>query len=61
MSDQIEDWCRENRITIAGLLPFDKQIVEAMIMGKSITEFNPDNGISKKIKILWNKITNQKK
>jgi len=61
MSDQIEDWCRQNRITIAGLLPFDRQMVEAMIMGKSITEFNPDNGISKKIKIIWNKITNQKK
>ncbi len=61
MSDQIEDWCRQNRITIAGLLPFDKQMVEAMVMGKSITEFNPDNEISKKIKIIWNKITNQKK
>lgn len=61
MSDQIEDWCKQNRITIGGLLPFDKQMVEAMIMGKSITEFNPDNEISKKIKIIWNKITNQKK
>jgi len=61
MSDQIEDWCRQNRITIAGLLPFDKQMVEAMIMGKSIMEFNSDNEISKKIKIIWNKITNQKK
>lgn len=61
MSDQIEDWCRQNRITIGGLLPFDKQMVDAMIMGKSITEFNPDNEISKKIKIIWNKITNQKK
>jgi MinD superfamily P-loop ATPase len=60
-SDQIEDWCKQNRITIAGLLPFDKQMVEAMIMGKSITEFNPDNEISKKIKITWNKIINQKK
>lgn len=61
MSNQIEDWCKQNRITIAGLLPFDKQMVEAMIMGKSITEFNPDNEISKKIKIIWNKIINQKK
>jgi len=61
MSDQIEDWCRQNRITIGGLLPFDKQMVDAMIMGKSITEFNPDNEISKKIRIIWNKITNQKK
>ncbi|MCU0473757.1 MAG: P-loop NTPase [Bacteroidales bacterium] len=61
MSYQIEDWCKQNRITIAGLLPFDKQMVEAMIMGKSITEFNPDLDISKKIKTIWNKILNQKK
>lgn len=61
MSNQIEDWCKQNRITIAGLLPFDKQMVEAMIMGKSITEFNPYNEINKEIKIIWNKIINQKK
>jgi len=61
MSDQIEDWCRQNRMTITGLLPFEKQMVEAMIMGKSITEFNPDNETSKKIKIIWNKITSQMK
>jgi MinD superfamily P-loop ATPase len=61
MSKQIEKWCRQNRIAVAGRLPFDKQMVEAMIMGKSITEFNPDNEISEKIKIIWNKITNQKK
>jgi MinD superfamily P-loop ATPase len=61
MSDQIEDWCRQNKITIAGQLPFNKQMVEAMVMGKSIIEFAPDNEISKNIRILWNKITNQKK
>jgi MinD superfamily P-loop ATPase len=61
MSDHIEDWCRQNKITIAGRLPFNKQMVEAMVMGKSIIEFAPDNEISKKIKIIWNKITNQKK
>lgn len=61
MSDQIEDWCRQNKITIAGRLPFNKQMVEAMVMGKSITEFAPDSEISKNIRIIWNKITIQKK
>jgi len=61
MSKQIEEWCKQNRINIAGTLPFDWQMTEAMIQGKSITEFNPERIISKKIKIIWNKILNQKK
>ena len=61
MSEQIEDWCRQNGILIAGQLPFDRQMTEAMVQAKSITEFNPDIDISKKIKIIWNKILNQKK
>jgi MinD superfamily P-loop ATPase len=58
MSKQIEKWCKTNRITMAGQLPFDMQMVEAMVNGKSIIEYNPDLDISKKIKIIWNKILN---
>jgi len=61
MSEQIEEWCRLNEITIAGKLPFDRQMTEAMVYGKSITEFNPELNISKKIEIIWNQIVNQKR
>jgi len=61
MSKQIEEWCKQNGIIIAGQLPFDRQITEAMVQAKSITEFNPDLDISKKIKVIWNKIVNQKR
>ncbi len=61
MSGQIEDWCRQNGILIVGQLPFDRQITEAMVQAKSIIEFNPDIDISEKIKIIWNKILNQRK
>ena len=61
MSMQIEEWCGQNGIVITGQLPFDRQMTEAMVQAKSITEFNPDLDISKKIKIIWNKILNQKK
>ena len=61
MSRLIEEWCVQNGITIAGQLPFDRIITEAMIQSKSITEFNPEHEISKKIKIIWKKILNQKK
>lgn len=61
ISTRIKTWCKENKITLAGELPFDKNMVEAMVQGKSIIEFNPYSEISKKIKIIWNKVTNQKK
>ena len=61
MSTQIRKWCKESNIEIAGELPFDKNMVEAMVQKKSIIEFNPNINISKKIKRIWNKITNQKK
>ena len=61
MSNQIEKWCTQNEITIAGKLPFDKQMTEAMVQLKSITEFNPYLEISNKIKVIWKKILNQKK
>jgi len=61
MSKQIEEWCRQNRIVIAGKLAFDSQVTEAMVQAKSITEFNPDLDISKKIKVIWNKIVNHKR
>jgi len=61
MSCQIEEWCNKNDLTIAGQLPFDRIITEAMVEAKSITEFSPEHEISNKIKIIWKKILNQKK
>jgi MinD superfamily P-loop ATPase len=61
MSEQIGEWCRQNGIEICGRLPFDSRITEAMVQGKTITEFNPDLDISRKIEKIWNKIVNQKK
>jgi MinD superfamily P-loop ATPase len=60
MSEQIEEWCKQNGTAVAGKLAFDTRMTEAMVQAKSITEFNPDLDISKKIKIIWNKILNQK-
>jgi len=59
MSRQIEEWCNLNNVTVAGMLPFDRQITEAMIEAKSIIEFNPESEISTKIKTIWNRIVNQ--
>jgi len=59
MSRQIEEWCSHNHVTVAGMLPFDRQITEAMIEAKSIIEFNLESEISKKIITIGNRIVNQ--
>jgi len=54
MTDQIRDWCNNNGIRVAGMIPFDRKIVEAMIMGKAITEFDKDGKVSTELKRIWN-------
>jgi MinD superfamily P-loop ATPase len=58
MTTEIRNWCSKNSIYIAGILPFDSEVVEAMVQGKSITEYNVNNNISKKIREIWNNILN---
>ncbi|MGI6321722.1 MAG: P-loop NTPase [Bacteroidales bacterium] len=58
MSKQIEEWCAGKNVIVAGKLPFDRQITEAMIESKSINEYNPESETSKKLKAIWNRIVN---
>ena len=58
MTSHIRKWCDENRISIVGILPFDLKMVEAMVQGKSITEYDSNNDISNRIKEIWSNILN---
>jgi MinD superfamily P-loop ATPase len=57
MTLKIKEWCRQEGIRIAGQLPFSKEIVEAMLHGKSIIEHGADPEISRKINKIWKIIT----
>jgi MinD superfamily P-loop ATPase len=58
MTRQIDLWCNKNRIKVIEKIPFDRKVVEAMVRGKSITEYDPDNNTGRKIRDIWNKILN---
>ena len=58
MSTQIDNWCISNGIEVIGHLPFDPQMVNAMVQGKTIIELDSDSAISTEIKRIWNHIKN---
>jgi MinD superfamily P-loop ATPase len=56
ITNRIESWCNENNIPVVGKIPFDEQIVEAMINCQSITEWKPESEVSKEIIRIWKQI-----
>ncbi|MBK8806266.1 MAG: P-loop NTPase [Bacteroidales bacterium] len=56
MSNETENYFRNKNITILGKIPFDKQLVEAMIKSKSIIEYAPKSAISKILIDAWHNV-----
>jgi len=56
ISCQIADWCFDRKIALLGKIPFDPDIVEAMLHCKSIVEWLPESETSKEIITIWNKV-----
>ncbi|MBW1895972.1 MAG: ATP-binding protein [Deltaproteobacteria bacterium] len=55
MSDQIADYCAQNKIKVVGRIPYDTIVTHAMVAGKSIVEFS--NGtVSGAVKEVWEKV-----
>ncbi|RPH31292.1 MAG: (4Fe-4S)-binding protein [Bacteroidales bacterium] len=56
MSLDIYEWSFNNGLEVIGHLPFDPQMVDSMVHGKTIIEWRPNSDISKKINLIWSKI-----
>ena len=57
MALKIEEYMNSCNIPVLASIPFDKQVVEAMVAGKTIVEYNPDSEISSKIREIWKTLT----
>jgi MinD superfamily P-loop ATPase len=57
MAQHIEDYCKQVQIPIVGMLPFNPEVVEAMVNCKSIVEWSPNSALSSIISSIWNTIT----
>lgn len=50
LTNQIKDYCLGMDIDIIACLPFDKEVVDAMIRSKTIIEYNSESDISQRIR-----------
>lgn len=60
LTNQIEKYCNNKKIKIAGKLAFDKKVVESMVKCQSIMEYAPESEFAKEISSAFKKIKNIK-
>ncbi len=56
MASQIDLFLQEHSIPLLGKLPFDESVVEAMIKGKTITEYAPESESSRVLRSIWSQL-----
>lgn len=58
ISGQIRSWCTDRGIPVAGNIPFDVNVVEAMLNCQTIVEWMPQSDVSNEIRKIWEKVNN---
>lgn len=57
-SRKIEDYCAKNNVEVCGKIPFDKDVVKAMVEKSSVVEFS-DGKAAVEIKKIWEVLKNE--
>lgn len=55
-TNKILSYCKENSVDVVGVIPFDPQVTQAMVNGKTIVEYLPESGASQEIQTMWLKL-----
>jgi MinD superfamily P-loop ATPase len=50
---EIEAYCREHGIRLAGHIPFDMAVTEAMVQGEPVTSYRPEAPASGALRDVW--------
>jgi MinD superfamily P-loop ATPase len=56
-TNRILSFCRENRIDVVGIIPFNSEVTQAMVNGKTILEYSPESSVTEEIRSMWKKIS----
>jgi MinD superfamily P-loop ATPase len=52
-TEKILRFCKENSVEVAGRIPFNPKVTEAMVNGKTIMEYSPESDVAKEIEHIW--------
>jgi MinD superfamily P-loop ATPase len=52
-TEKILGFCRENSVEVAGRIPFNHKVTEAMVNGKTIMEHSPESDVAEEIQNIW--------
>jgi MinD superfamily P-loop ATPase len=55
-TEKIVKFCDRNEVEVAGEIPFDPLVTEAMVAGKNVVEHSPESAVSREIKSVWKRI-----
>jgi MinD superfamily P-loop ATPase len=55
-TETIMRFCKENSIEVAGRIPFNPKVTEAMVNGKTVMEYSPESDVAKEIECLWQNV-----
>jgi MinD superfamily P-loop ATPase len=58
-SDEIEAYCRTEGIPVAGKIPFDPRVTEAIVQGQPVTVFRPRAPASEALRDLWERVNSE--
>jgi MinD superfamily P-loop ATPase len=50
---RIEEFCRNRGIEMAGRIPFDVVVTEAMVHGQPVTAYQPDGEVAQALRAVW--------
>lgn len=56
ITGRVKKFLKEKSIPLIGKIPFDTQLVDAMVAGESIIEFDPKSDLAEKFREIWEKI-----
>lgn len=60
MTEEIKKYCQMLNVPVVALLPYYPAVTNAMIVGKSVVECEPDSDFSKLISTIWENIQSEK-
>ena len=55
-TEKIEVYCRNNNVEVIGRIPYDTEVTEAMVVEKTIVEYNSSGRVRKVLMDMWRKI-----